>query len=135
MADIKILTLQDIQNRRVTIKGVRKYEMCKVKRVRDGATQLIRVSNFDPTIHTRLDTGEALLEQDEATRRLQAAEARKQEAVAAAAKAVSKYTKAELAIMSFDALKELSEWKALSASRRSKAVTKEQAITLILDHR
>lgn len=132
-----VLTLADVQNRKVPLKGIKRIPTMQVRRIRDGHTMIIGIGDFDETIHEKVDGGEAQAKKaqsaadDEARRR----EAARREQEIADEQKVTPYTKDQLGKMTVEALKMLPEYKSASASRRDKAKNKADIIALILQQR
>lgn len=132
-------TLSEIQNRRVTLKGVKRTQTIRVRvKGENGASRcIINVRDFNEDLHEKLsdeDTstadvaGKTALELEN-TRAAAAAKA------VAAAKRVTPLTRAELSTMSMEALRLTPEWANIPAGKRNKLKDKEAAVEAIINAR
>lgn len=123
--------LEDIQNRPMKLKGIRKTPTLRVKRVADGAVCVIDAISMDSTRYTKLTDGEnadAELAEVTAVDKAAALAAER----AASAPQNSPYSRDQLATMSREGLEELPEWKRAPQGRKRAITDKGDMISLIL---
>ena len=132
MADLK-----DIQNRVVTIKGVKRVQIMRVRVKTNDARAIISVKNFDPHLHEQLPDEEASTAtvESDTKRSIEQKAADARQAEIDQAKQITPFKKTELVEMTIEALKMLPEWNKIPASKRTKLKDKEDVINALIEYR
>lgn len=132
-------TLKDIQDRKITLKGIKQTQTVRVrvKGPHGAPSCILNIKDFNDDLHEKLsdeDSGKAevLGQSDLAAENAKAAAAL---VATTKAKRVTPLTRVELSGMSMEALKLTPEWPNIPANKRSKIKDKDGAIDAIIDAR
>jgi len=125
--------LEDIQNRRQKLKGVKKTPTMLVRRIADNVECLIDSVAYNSTMYEKLTAGEVVAVRSREEREAEQAAAKQAELDARENVINSPYSRDELAVMDKEALHELPEWKrAPQGRKRNCQDDKDEQIKLIL---
>lgn len=135
--DFVPMTLKEVQNRPVKLKGVKLTQTMQVRRISDDRIMTINIKHFNDSVYEDVPKGKekAALAQSAAEDDSAKNAARAAELAVVAAERVTPFNKRELSEMSREALTKVPEWSRIPARKRDKAKDKDAMIDLVIGAR